>query len=111
MRISDWSSDVCSSDLLGFARRDDRLGALSGRLHGSNPRGVSDVNGVAILAGGLGPIPVGSLRFEGAAVRFGAAGRCVEARGRLRLTVTAPIARLDLSRGLDRKSTRLNSSH
>src|SRR3546814_16030347 len=37
---------------LGFARRDDRLGALSGRRHGSNPRGVSDVNGVAILAGG-----------------------------------------------------------
>src|SRR3546814_6315628 len=24
MRISDWSSDVCSSDLLAFLRRDDR---------------------------------------------------------------------------------------
>src|SRR3546814_3076403 len=107
MRISDWSSDVCSSNL-AFARSDERLGALSGRLHGSNPRGLSDVNGAATLAGGLGPIPVDSLRFEGATLRFDADGRCAQAGGRLQLAVAVPIAGLDLS---DRKSTRLNSSH
>src|SRR3546814_13888604 len=48
---------------LGFARRDDRLGALSGRLPGSNPRGVSDVNGVAIgRAWGRGSVgPYGTI--------------------------------------------------
>lgn len=85
---------------LAFSRSDERLGALAGRLHGSNPRGISDVSGVATLAGGLGLIPVDTLRFEGATIRFGAGGRCVEAGGRLQLMVTAPIAGLDLSRGL-----------
>jgi len=85
---------------LAFARSDERLGALSGRLHGSHPRGVSDVNGVATLAGGLGPIPVDSLRFEGATLRFDADGRCAQAGGRLQLAVAVPIAGLDLSRGL-----------
>lgn len=85
---------------LSFARADDRLGALSGRLHGSNPRGMSDVNGTTSLAGGLGMVPVDSIRFEGASVRFDDAGKCIEAAGRLQLTVSAPIAGLDLSRGL-----------
>lgn len=85
---------------LVFERTDERLGALSGRLHGSDPRGVSNVNGVTSLAGGLGPIPLDSIRFEGATVRFDAAGQCAEAGGRLQLAVAAPIAGLDLSRGL-----------
>jgi len=57
-------------------------------------------HGAATLAGGLGLIPVDSLRFEGATLRFGDDGRCVEAGGRLQLAVSAPIAGLDLSRGL-----------
>lgn len=85
---------------LAFARSDDRLGALSGRLHGSSPRGMSDVNGTSATAGGLGAIPVDTIRFEGASVRFDDAGKCVSASGRLQLTVAAPIAGLDLSRGL-----------
>ena len=85
---------------LAFARTDDRLGTLSGRLHGSDPRGASDINGVTSLSGGLGAIPVDMLRFEGATVRFGGDGKCVEASGRVTLTVAAPIAGLDLSRGL-----------
>lgn len=85
---------------LGFARADDRLGALTGRLHGGARRGVSDLNGMTALSGGLGAIPVDSIRFEGAAVRFDAAGKCVDAGGRLQLSVAAPIAGLDLSRGL-----------
>lgn len=85
---------------LSFSRADERLGALEGRLHGSNPRGMSDVNGVTTLAGGLGLVPVDTIRFEGASVRFDDRGQCVAAAGRLQLSVTAPIAGLDLSRGL-----------
>ncbi|WP_432768160.1 MAG: type II secretion system protein N [Sphingopyxis sp.] len=85
---------------LVFSRSDARLGALAGRLHGSDPRGVSEVSGVSMLAGGIGMIPVDTIRFEGATLRFNAAGRCVEAGGRLQLSVAAPIAGLDLSRGL-----------
>ncbi|HMN53274.1 MAG TPA: type II secretion system protein N [Sphingopyxis sp.] len=85
---------------LAFTRADERLGALSGRLHGSDPRGMSDVNGVTSVSGGLGIVPVDTIRFEGASVRFDGAGKCVEAAGRLQLMVTAPIAGLDLSRGL-----------
>ena len=85
---------------MAFARSDDRLGALAGRLHGSSPRGVSGVNGVAPMAGGLGMIPVDAVRLEGATIRFGRDGKCAEAGGRLQLSIAAPIAGLDLSRGL-----------
>ena len=85
---------------LAFSRPDDRLGALAGRLHGSNPRGISDVNGTTSMSGGLGMIPVDTIRFEGATVRFDGAGKCADAAGRIQLAVTAPIAGLDLSRGL-----------
>lgn len=85
---------------LSFARTDELLGALSGRLHGSDPRGMSDVNGLTSLSGGLGIVPVDTIRFEGASLRFDSAGKCVAASGRLQLMVNAPIAGLDLSRGL-----------
>jgi general secretion pathway protein N len=85
---------------LAFERSDERLGALAGRLHGSDPRGLSDVNGVTSLSGGFGMIPVDSLRFDGATIRFDGTGKCVAARGRLQLGVATPIAGLDLSRGL-----------
>lgn len=85
---------------LSFARTDELLGALSGRLHGSDPRGMSDVNGLTSLSGGLGIVPVDTIRFEGASLRFDGAGKCVAASGRLQLMVNAPIAGLDLSRGL-----------
>jgi general secretion pathway protein N len=61
---------------------------------------MSDINGVTSLAGGFGLIPVDTIRFEGATVRFDDAGKCVEAGGRLLLTVGTTIAGLDLSRGL-----------
>src|SRR3546814_5506329 len=86
LRISDWSSDVCSSDLLGRRFR-DRVGAV---------RHLDDVAG----DGGVPP-DAGSVRCcPGAAVADGAA-RYLSARGtHLR----------DGAMG-DRKSTRLNSSH
>lgn len=85
---------------LAFSRADDRLGALAGRLHGSNPSGISDVSGTTSMSGGLGAIPVDTIRFEGATVRFDGAGKCASAAGRIQLAVSAPIAGLDLSRGL-----------
>ena len=85
---------------LGFVRPDARLGELAGRLHGSGPRGVSNLVGTTLLSGGLGIVPVDSLRFEGAEVRFDGRGRCVAASGRVQLTVGTSIAGLDLSRGL-----------
>lgn len=85
---------------LAFSRADERLGALAGRLHGSDPRGVSDVSGTTSMSGGLGMIPVDTIRFEGATVQFDGAGKCVRAAGRVQLAVSAPIAGLDLSRGL-----------
>lgn len=85
---------------MAFSRSDDRLGALAGRLHGSNPRGVSDVSGTTAMSGGLGLIPVDTIRFEGATVRFDAAGQCARASGRIQLSVAAPIAGIDLTRGL-----------
>jgi general secretion pathway protein N len=82
---------------LAFARSDTRL---AGRLHGGGVRGLSDLDGTLSLSGGLGMIPVDSLRFEDASVRFDAAGRCVAAGGRAAMSIAAPIAGLDLSRGL-----------
>lgn len=85
---------------LAFARPDARLGELAGRLHGSNPRGVSALDGTTSLSGGLGLVPVDSLRFEGVEARFDDRGRCVAAGGRVHLAVGTSIAGLDLSRGL-----------
>lgn len=85
---------------LAFSRSDARLGALSGRLHGGGERGVSDLNGSTTLSGGLGMIPVDTIRLEGASVRFDSAGKCTAASGQLQLGVAAPIAGLDLTRGL-----------
>src|SRR3546814_4829047 len=56
MRISDWSSDVCSSDLLlravGADRRDGRLAVILG--HAGN-REDADLRAVATTAAGFGP--------------------------------------------------------
>lgn len=85
---------------LAFVRRDARLGPLAGRLHGGDARGLSGLDGAVSLSGGLGMIPVDAIRFEDASARFEAAGRCVAAGGRVRLSIAARIAGLDLSRGL-----------
>ena len=77
----------------GIAAREVRGSIWSGAL-------IDDVNGTTSLSGGLGMVPVDTIRFEGAAVRFDDAGQCVAAAGRLQLMVNAPLAGLDLSRGL-----------
>src|SRR3546814_9642966 len=84
MRISDWSSDVCSSDLLPEA---------GGRRGG---------DGDATLLLLLHPVH-GGIAVMGLAELMGDTGVVEDALGRRRL------AGIDV--GQDRKSTRLNSSH
>src|SRR3546814_10887871 len=103
MRISDWSSDVCSSDLL---RAD--LGMALGT--------AGWVMGVFALIGVVGGIPAGA-----AVSRFGDRRLIVlglalialgSAAGALAGTVSMMLAaRVVEGAGLDRKSTRLNYSH
>src|SRR3546814_8795128 len=38
MRISDWSSDVCSFDLAGATRRDLFLAGINGLIYGDDPQ-------------------------------------------------------------------------
>src|SRR3546814_8094114 len=102
MRISDWSSDVCSSDLhpqdlvddaiaLFVAALDDVAVGLGG--HGSEP-GL-----------GIGDWGFGKARASGdfAVIGFRTVGHAALANPQSR--IPNPAGRLD------RKSTRLNSSH
>src|SRR3546814_10252254 len=98
MRISDWSSDVCSSDLL--CRPDgshDDIGCKALVLACSGFGGAADM--VASL------IPeMGGATYHGHPGNRGDAIRWGEALG-------AGMADLAAYQGQDRKSTRLNSSH
>jgi general secretion pathway protein N len=85
---------------LAFRRQHSTLGTLSGRLRGGNLRGVSDLTGTTTATVGLGIVPIDTISFEGVEALFDKAGRCQSAQGRLRLSVGASIAGLDLSRGL-----------
>src|SRR3546814_4683506 len=96
MRISDWSSDVCSSDLdRGFVENDAASADVDDGVHGAEVDG--DVIGVGRKAveeahgGGLG---------------FHARKTAVAGRPRAPLDIHA-----EHVGGGDRKSTRLNSSH
>src|SRR3546814_4586721 len=97
MRISDWSSDVCSSDLVPFVRlgRDDNaIAQLRGAgfgLAATVVRGGEDV-----FAARLPQRLVYVLGAEGEGMDAALADACD-----LRLSIP----------GRDRKSTRLNSSH
>src|SRR3546814_2130865 len=109
MRISDWSSDVCSSDLSGkvarlvsngtpLAAEIERAGALEDmliwRFHGAE--GLDLAGSVAGLIAG----PTGD-RLAGSGIMVA----LVSAEGRIRAANRVFRARAD------RKSTRLNSSH
>src|SRR3546814_642173 len=54
MRISDWSSDVCSSDLLSRARYEDTGQTVSRPLQGERLRGAEPARWV-VRKGGLEP--------------------------------------------------------
>src|SRR3546814_7648716 len=126
MRMSDWSSDVCSSDLQGLAVGQGELFG-EGLGHAGEPEGgeafvgVMDEHAViswwsveVVLAADVGvPDGIG----VGGGVRQ---ERLVEAvlqdRGDRSVAggadrQAAPAGGLDAHRAVDRKSTRLNSSH
>src|SRR3546814_2255031 len=100
MRISDWSSDVCSSDLLI-----ERAGLPS------SPRWLRQVHGTAIVRFGAAlsethPHPGPPLEGEGARAGAGA-----EPEADAAVTSTPGVVLAILTADcLDRKSTRLNSS-
>src|SRR3546814_1164534 len=105
MRISDWSSDVCSSDLSDFLLRQMAIPGFHvlfqlmifaallesgvGAIHAINER----VSGV-VEARGRPPLGTGARALLGAAILAG----CMFVAGKIGLVE-------------DRKSTRLNSSH
>src|SRR3546814_10872178 len=102
MRISDWSSDVCSSDLVAALERHpvDRVANAvyrhdRGLLYALDP----DVQGAAVA---------GTVRLGLSRCGLAVAGRL----GSGRAAAGAAVAGLLLVvLALDRKSTRLNSSH
>src|SRR3546814_3585183 len=121
MRISDWSSDVCSSDL-GSVR-----GLIQAR-HVENARKLVSPM-LATIAGGVNraAAPDVQVRIAGS-IRPGEHGRRTDAAGQATLllpganlcpTSNSTICWVARRRGLvrprklhrDRKSTRLNSSH
>src|SRR3546814_4557689 len=99
MRISDWSSDVCSSDRAALEEQRRRLG-LDGRVE---MPGVSEQPGGWIEQSDLFIL---SSRFEGWGLVLGEA-----------MAAGLPVISFDCEWGpaemieQDRKSTRLNSSH
>src|SRR3546814_9382543 len=103
MRIIDWSSDVCSSDLLSLHRR---YRALRDR-----PR-TEQWNGLTVLRPRFTLIPRYGARFNPAAV---ARAFLPASRGRRFDVVDAQFFYPDGPAAMrvaeDRKSTRLNSSH
>src|SRR3546814_7077164 len=97
MRISDWSSDVCSSDLalLGLSRRLGEGGKLGHIIR-------------LVLDDHLGvEIPRELLEAVMGGQRVGAID--VEARDAAHLAILGEV--ILVARNQDRKSTRLNSSH
>src|SRR3546814_7102501 len=111
MRISDWSSDVCSSDLLhlvkpgaivldvGINRLNDR--SIVGDV---NFKTVSEIAGaITPVPGGVGPMTVACLLLNTTLV--------AAAQHDISLSYLPASPVKDSWCPLDRKSTRLNSSH
>src|SRR3546814_1926983 len=96
MRISDWSSDVCSSDLRG----DGRLAIGAGDADGLVRRQIAFGFGEKFDVADDGDMRFARVRGDRVAVERHA-GRNDDAR---------EADQVDLER-VDRKSTRLNSSH
>src|SRR3546814_9292420 len=117
MRISDWSSDVCSSDLLGFST--DVFGSTITRLPTLPRLAVQRIffqSALVLFAGrGSGGFGFGELgRFRGilfAARRFFLLAVCLRSSGLALGELTHSLFGHALFFGKDRKSTRLNSSH
>src|SRR3546814_8604777 len=102
MRISDWSSDVCSSDLLGLVDRlFSRVGASDNLARGRSTFMVEMVETAAILAQAT----------DRSFVILDEVGRGTSTYDGLALAWSVVEAVHEVNRCRDRKSTRLNSSH
>src|SRR3546814_6234346 len=117
MRISDWSSDVCSSDLphTGFldseaqpfgcsvrSARGTRLALLPPSFLSSSPATVRSARTDAVKEASAGLVRPAAQRGHGPARLDGT---------RARATVAVKVMKSGETAGQDRKSTRLNSSH
>src|SRR3546814_3925533 len=110
MRISDWSSDVCSSDLKTVGTGRGRQAGMSGPSQAagsdgaeSGPLGRSDLARAVERLAGVRVLVVGDIMLD--RFVYGAVER---------ISPEAPIPVLRIAEEtamLDRKSTRLNSSH
>src|SRR3546814_1558638 len=103
MRISDWSSDVCSSDLTGF----DRPGQDFAEPFEMTPEQIETAFGDALAAQPAAP-DVFLLYFRSDSIEL-----TPESAAELPNIISTVAARpaADVSIVGDRKSTRLNSSH
>src|SRR3546814_9097588 len=109
MRIGDWSSDVCSSDLLTFFETVHENDAACGTALKRGERiVVEDVEASPIVLGtpALDVLLAAGVRAVQSTPLFSRSGRLW---GILSTHWRDP--RPAMERGLDRKSTRLNSSH
>src|SRR3546814_2263352 len=107
MRISDWSSDVCSSDLIAGAVDPDAVGlfefVVAERRHVREPGQAQHLHAAVVAldheqqlvhhGDAIGPVELALARTAAANVPQGLAGGAV------------------VDHEPDRKSTRLNSSH
>src|SRR3546814_1540239 len=103
MRISDWSSDVCSSDLMlpKYRRLVERL-AQSGLL--------KVICGTDTLGVGIN-VPIRTVLLTALSKYDGTRTRHLTAREFHQIAGRAGRAGYDTEGSVDRKSTRLNSSH
>src|SRR3546814_4968874 len=106
MRISDWSSDVCSSDLAAFDGRylakmfKDKIAPVKAALLDQR------------IVAGLGNIYVCEALHLAGIEPGRASGRISKQRlERLAVAIKEVLSAAILAGGSDRKSTRLNSSH
>src|SRR3546814_5605450 len=115
MRISDWSSDVCSSDLVRLARREEglQLEHVLREAVGGGRRAPQRLQGRLV---GAGRAPQAEVDAAGEQLRQGAellgddVGSMVRQHDAARADAKGAGAAGDVS-DEDRKSTRLNSSH
>src|SRR3546814_10629785 len=109
MRISDWSSDVCSSDLLSRARYEDTGQTISRPLQGERLRGAEPARWV-VRKGGLEPprlaapapkagASTSSATFAISARQRRSAHLTRRVRERRKKLVRAPVGRRALSAG------------
>src|SRR3546814_4452096 len=104
MRISDWSSDVCSSDLVDVALLAEQPGIGELRGRGGKLLGLCSHFGSSTGAGLCGPA------LSGAGREYRPVGQTGERPGRFRSLAPAG-GQAGIPAGGDRQSTRLTSSH